>query len=171
MQTTNIHPIGRPAIVFGVMLLLGALAFPASGREASTIAQILLNANGTRTEHVRDVSARTLETLTRDNNGEIIKREVFRLNAQGDPIAATIYDPQGTPHFRVAYAYDELGRRAEEVTYDMRGQPVRRAVYTHDDSGNRPPTVVTTTLKGGTTPKQPTAPVAPNIAPGSSAQR
>jgi len=164
MQTTRTQ-MCRLAYVLGVVMLVGAMLPSLSAREASKVAQLLLNYNGTRTEHVRDVTARTLETLTRDPNGEIIKREIFRLNAQGEPVAATIYDPQGRPHFRVAYAYDELGRRMEEVTYNMQGHPVRRSVYTYDDSGKTSPKVVTTSLQGGNAPRQPSAPVAPTIAP------
>ena len=54
--------------------------------------------------------------LARAIGRQFIRRDVFRLNGTGDPVACQIYDGKGNLIYRVQYAFDKLGRKIAEGT-------------------------------------------------------
>ena len=158
----------RAAIILTVLLVVTGFcqragAAPAAQADPNTIvAQMLVGKDGARTDIVRNPQARTLEVHTRDFQGNIIRRDVFRLNGTGDPVACQIYDAKGNLIYRVQYAFDKLGRKIAEGTYNKAGKMVRRMVYAYDANGKALKPQEQTFAD---TSRQPIAPMAPEITP------
>jgi len=103
--------------------------------ERKIVAQLILHEDGSRTEHVRNPEARTLEAFTRDYSGVLVKREVFRLGPNGQPLQCQVFDGRGNLIFRALYSYDKMGRKQEERSFNRNGRMVRRVVYRYDANG------------------------------------
>lgn len=158
----------RTAIALTVFFVLAchgprAAAAPAQQADPNTIvAQMLVGKDGARTDIIRNPQARTLEVHTRDFQGNVIRRDVFRLNGTGDPVACQIYDAKGNLIYRVQYAFDKLGRKIAEGTYNKSGKMVRRVVYPYDANGKA---MKPQEQSFADTSRQPIAPMAPEITP------
>ena len=126
------------------------------------VAQLILKDDGSRMEVVRNPQARTLEMTSRDGLGNISRRDVFKLNAAGDPVGCQTYDASGKLIYRVKYAFDDMGRKIEEATYNKRGKMVRRVKQRYDSNGKALKPVEETFQD---TERQPMAPIAPELTP------
>ncbi len=154
----------RPAILSLVFMsaLLAPVAAPANDRTDMIIAQMLVGREGARTDIIRNPQARTLEVRTFDFHGEVIRRDLFRLNPAGEPVACQVFDRKGNLLYRIRYAFDKFGRKTEEGTYNKAGKMVRRAIYNYDANGKQLPPRVQTFVD---TTRQPIAPIAPQLTP------
>jgi hypothetical protein len=158
----------RPAIALTTIFLIAGHglrvdAAPAKQTDPNTIvALMLVGKDGARTDIIRNPQARTLEVHTRDFQGNVIRRDVFRLNGTGDPVACQIYDAKGNLVYRVQYAFDKLGRKIAEGTYNKAGKMVRRVVYAYDANGKA---LKPQEQAFADTSRQPLAPMAPEITP------
>lgn len=156
-----------PAIrLLPISLLLAAALAPVSARAGADldkiVAQMLVGKDGARTDIIRNPQARTLEVRTMGFDGEIMRKDVFRLNAAGDPIACQIFDGRGNLLYRVLFAFDNMGRKKVEATYNKAGKMVRRAVFSYDANGKQLRPEVQTFADAN---RQPIAPMAPQLTP------
>lgn len=103
--------------------------------------------DGSRTVFQRSPDDRTLVKRTFGSNGALKKVAVYRVNAQGNPLACKIFDGRKSLLYKVAYAYHRTSGRLEaERMYDARavrtdpktGQeaPIRVMYYNYDARGN-----------------------------------
>lgn len=150
------------ASIFSVALLLSAGAAFANDRADMIIAQMLVGKEGARTDIIRNPQARTLEVRTLDFEGVIVRKDIFRTNAAGEPVACQVFDRNGNLVYRIRYAFDKFGRKTEEGTYNKAGKMVRRAVYSYDANGKQQPPRVQTFADPT---RQPIAPIAPQLTP------
>ena len=151
------------ATLFSVAFLASAMAAPGADRADMIIAQMLVGKEGARTDIIRNPQARTLEVRTLDFEGVIVRRDVFRTNPAGEPIACQVFDRNGNLVYRIRYAFDKFGRKTEEGTYNKAGKMVRRAVFSYDANGKQLPPRVQSFADPG---RQPIAPIAPQLTPG-----
>ena len=154
----------RPAIASLVFALfvLGTVTLAANDRNDRIIAQMLVGREGARTDIISNPQARTLEVRTLDSEGVIVRKDLFRTNATGEPMACQVFDRNGNLVYRIRYAFDKFGRKTEEGTYNKAGKMVRRAVYSYDANGKQLPPRVQTFADPG---RQPIAPIAPQLTP------
>lgn len=142
--------------------LFAPMAAPAKDRTDMILAQMLVGREGARTDIIRNPQARTLEVRTFDFQGEVVRRDLFRLNPSGEPVACQVFDRNGNLLYRIRYAFDKFGRKTEEGTYNKSGKMVRRAIYGYDANGKQLPPRVQTFVD---TSRQPIAPIAPQLTP------
>ena len=153
------------SVLVAAVLVSGLLRVPqAVANDPNTVvAQIVLHEDGSRTEHVRNPQNRTLKTFTRQADGVLVRRNLFRLNAAGEPTACQIFDGADNLIYRVRYLYDDLGRLREEGTYNRAGKLVRRVVHRYDQNGKAKQPVA---VNYPDAERQPIAPIAPRLTPG-----
>jgi hypothetical protein len=128
-------------------------------------ASVKTNKDGSREffERTRDMTVIT--KTTKNPEGRIVLKTVYRLSSQGNPLTCDILDGKGIRLFKSRYGYDPkpgltYGKLIEEQMFDARVKrlhpqtgkemPVRRFIYTYDAQGNRNAPISITTLPGKT---------------------
>ena len=103
--------------------------------------------DGSRTVFRRSPDDRNLVKRTWGTNGAVKMIVVYRLNAQGDPLACKIYDGKEALLYKVSYGYSKsTGRLQAERMFDARAlrtdpqtgkeTPIRVMYYNYDAQGN-----------------------------------
>ncbi len=90
------------------------------------IARMLVGKAGVSTDIILNPETRALEVRTFGFNGGVMRKDVVRLNAAGEPIAWQMFDAKGKLRYRVLYAFDRMGRRSSAVIYNNEGKMVHR---------------------------------------------
>lgn len=158
MHTSN--PSRLAALILAV-LTLGAMpalcqqpkkSFPdryqAGWEKNGPNVRIKRHQDGSRTVFQRSPNDRTLVKRTFGPNGALTMVAVYRVNAQGNPLACKIYDGRKSLLYKVAYGYSKTtGRLEAERMFDARAfrkdprdpskeTPVRVMYYNYDAQGN-----------------------------------
>ena len=118
------------------LVLAGAWPLCAQEGGAPVKATTILNADGTRTDIVRNLDERTSETMTYNTAGRLTKRMVFTLNDEGREVEGVIYDGNEKVLSRVSIGYDPVtGKMTEQIERSPAGNVLRRAVIRYDANG------------------------------------
>ncbi|MEM6911606.1 MAG: hypothetical protein AAF555_08470 [Verrucomicrobiota bacterium] len=144
--------------IFILSLLLPSLGW--SQKNPDHGVRIVIHPDGNRTEILRNVNDRSLTTITRDPDGNIVKKQTYFLDAQGREKRAAIYDPTGNLLFHVLFEYDPYsGKLVEEGMYNRDKELVRLVKHRYDANGQPLPAHAFSIRNRN----QPLAPVAPPI--------
>ncbi|MGA0844956.1 MAG: hypothetical protein ACO3RV_00315 [Luteolibacter sp.] len=142
-----------------LMLLLGVFSASARPSDASfndvdgPNVRVLRHQDGSRTHFTRTPDNRTLTKRRYSANGVLIMLTVYRMDANGNPVACRISDGQGQTLFKVSYGYRKSdGQLVEERMFDARTirkdphtgkeMPIQRICYIYDEQGNRSAPIV-----------------------------
>jgi len=120
-----------------ILSLFFIATWPLCAQEGTSVrATTLLNADGTRTDIIRDFDNRKAETITYNMADQLIKRMEFTLNDLGKEVEGVVYDGKGKVLSRVSIGYDPVtGRMIEQVEKTASGAVRRRVVIRYDSGG------------------------------------
>ena len=97
--------------------------------------QTIMHPDGSRTDTMKDLDARTTDVKIYNKKGKLIQHSVFTLDDQEREIEGTIYDANEKVIGYVSNKYDVLGQLKERSEKDANGKLFRRLVYRRDPSG------------------------------------
>lgn len=92
--------------------------------------------DGTRSTMVVDPEKQSAEETFFDHSGKVIRKTVYPLDGQNQPIGAVLYNPKGQVVTKSSYKRDDFGRIEQETITNANGQILRRRVYAYG-SGNK----------------------------------
>ena len=121
--------------------------FQEKWEKAGPNVRIKRHQDGSRTVFRRSPDDRTLVKRTWGANGAVKMIVVYRLNAQGNPLACKIFDGRETLLYKVSYGYSRTTERLQaEKMFDARATrtdpntgketPIRIMYYNYDAQGN-----------------------------------
>lgn len=110
-------------------LLLSSVSLFAQGNTIK--ATTTFHPDGTQTNSVFDPEKRTTEETTLTKQGKVLRKVIYVLDDQNQPLGAVVYDGKGTVLYRSSYKRDGMGRIDEENITSNDGKPLRRRVYTY----------------------------------------
>ena len=136
----------------------------AQQRENGVIAKVVLHDDGGRTEWIDDKNNNTTESKRYDGSGNLVSRQIFKLDRMGRAVSMDLYNSRNSIVARTRYAYDDFGRASEQRTYNRRGVLIHQMVYGYDENG-RPLAPQERKMTDHLDHREPTAPVAPLLTP------
>lgn len=134
------------------------------GREAGVLAKVVLHDDGGRTEWLDDRNERMTESRRYDALGNLVTRQIFRLDANGRAKEMMLMNAQNSIVARTRYGYDDFGRAKEQRTYNRRGVLIHQLIYKYDSKG-RPLPPEERTMVDRSDKRTPQAPMAPLLTP------
>lgn len=151
------------AVLMGMVVLLVDPCV-AQHRENGVVAKVVLHDDGGRTEWIDDRNNNSTESKRYDASGNLISRQIFRLDRMGRAISMDLFNSKNSIVARTRYAYDDFGRALEQRTYNRRGVLIHQLVYQYDKNGN-PLAPQERTMSDHLNKREPQAPMAPLLTP------
>jgi len=146
-------------LVFSLVGLLGCSASGYAQEGGSPIkVTTALHGDGTRTDTVKDLDNRTMETKTYSASQKLLERCVYTLDEQGRAVEGVVYSAKDVVTSRMALQYNSMGVLSEKVEKTPNGIVLRRYVYIQDATGR---VTVRTFDAKGTLLKEETSIIAP----------
>lgn len=95
----------------------------------------VMHEDGTKTVTTTDADQRTSQSVDYGPREKVIKKVIYKLNANNVPESGVVYSPNGQIAFKAAYKRDASNRVTEETDYAPNGTMIRRFVYEYSATG------------------------------------
>ena len=125
-------------IFYAVLIGLASsgLAGSAFAQDLAVKVSIVTHDDGSRTETKMDPTTHTSEQKILTIHDKLLKRVVYDLDENNQPVNGVIYGPNGQPQRKIVYRYDALNRLSEEQDYSMTDKFLGKFVYEYGKAGN-----------------------------------
>ena len=118
-------------LLFCLILAAAPAAQAQLTRSDAIKATTTVHGDGTRSTMVVNPEAQSAEETLYNAAGKTLRKVVYPLDPQNQPIGAITYDAKGTIIAKSSYKRDSSGRIGEETITSAAGQFLRRRVYTY----------------------------------------